>query len=106
MSRFLTRRKASALEKRKEHCCLGCSGCKGRTRISLETTPLTIWRFLLSGTQIISGDRNGDFRTWDAITGEAIVTVPSKRHAVGSLAVAYSSSMKVLGLISHLTASG
>ena len=50
--------------------------------------------FSADGTRIISGDMNGDFRTWDAVTGAAIVTVPSKKHSVGTLAVAYSSSEK------------
>ena len=50
--------------------------------------------FSADGTRIISGDVNGDFRTWDAVTGAAIATVPSKKHRVGTLAVAYSSKKK------------
>ena len=50
--------------------------------------------FSADGTRIISGDVNGDFRTWDTVTGAAIATSPSKKHRVGTLAVAYSSSKK------------
>lgn len=48
--------------------------------------------FSADGTRIISGDENGDFRTWDAVTGAAIVKIPTKRHQAGTLAVAFSSS--------------
>ena len=50
--------------------------------------------FSADGTRIISGDKNGDFRAWDGVTGAAIVTVASKKHRVGTLAVVYSSKKK------------
>ena len=48
--------------------------------------------FSVDGTRIISGDGNGNFRTWDAVAGVAIVMIPSKRHRTGTLAVAFASS--------------
>lgn len=50
--------------------------------------------FSADGTRIINGDTNGDFCTWDAVMGAAIVRIPSKRHMPGTLAVGFLSSTK------------
>jgi WD40 repeat protein len=50
--------------------------------------------FSVDGTRIISGDGNGDFRTWDAVAGVAIVMIPSKSRGAGTLTVTFSSSKR------------